>query len=735
MSQTASPAGEYLSEQALTQWAHAISHVAGHYRVVCSPGTIQANAPWFKDKTRVPALTQLSRQAGLSFHLLGNTEKAISQWRLPVVVDLASGQIAVIEQFDGDDTVDICYFDDERHTNRQSLSKLLPEIRFVAALRPLSALKDSRVDAYISRFSPDWMKELIMLDVRPYGPVMLAAFWVNVLSLAGILFSMQVYDRVIPAQSYPTLYVLATGVLIAVVFGFILKVTRSNIMDVLGKRADMRISDRVFSHALRLRNSAVPRSTGSFISQLRELEQIREMITSSTISTIVDLPFFLLFVGVLAIIAPQLAWIAPVAAIVMVLPGLLLQKKLATLANQAAHESTLRNAVLVESVQGLEDIKLMQAENRFLQQWNSYIRITAESGLKTRELTQGLISWGITIQSLVFVVVVLFGAPLVIEGEMTTGAMVAASMLASRMIAPMANLCGVLARWQQVKAAKQGLDSIMQLPVETQRDENFIHKDIFHGHYLFESAQFKYHSEDPRIPLRIARLEIQRGERIAVLGRNGAGKSTLLQALAGGVDLASGEARLDDLAMTQIDMADLRRNIGFLSQNARLFYGTLRENLTLGAPHASDDAIFEALEVSGASNFVKHLPKGLDHPIMEGGSGLSGGQRQSILLARMLLRSPNIVLLDEPTASLDDHTEHEFIQRLNQWLGHRTLVVATHRVPVLELVERVLVLKDGQLVMDAPKAQALGAARPVPAQAPAAAQTPPREWNNENQSA
>jgi ATP-binding cassette subfamily C protein LapB len=728
MSNIPPPVDERLTEQALSNWAHAISHVAAHYRVVCSPGTIQANAPWFKDKGLLSALTQLSRQAGLSFHLLSAPELAIAQWRLPVIVDLKNGQLAVIEHFDGEDTVDICVIDNDRQTNRVALSELLPQIRFVAALRPLSALKDSRVDAYISRFSPDWLKQLVMQDWRPYGPVMFAAFLVNVLSLSGIIFSMQVYDRVIPAQSYPTLYVLASGVMLAVVFGFLLRVARGHIMDVLGKRADMRVSDRVFSHALRLRNSAVPRSTGSFISQLRELEQIREMITSSTISTIVDLPFFFMFIIVLAIIAPQLAWIAPVAAVLMVLPGILLQKKLAMLANQSAHESTLRNAVLVESVQGLEDIKLMQAENRFLQQWNSYIRITAESGLRTRQLSQGLISWGITIQSLVYAAVILFGAPLVIEGDMTTGAMVAASMLASRMIAPMANLCGVLARWQQVKAAKQGLDSIMQLPVETQRDESLVHQDIFHGHYLFENAQFRYHSDDQRIPLRITRLEIQQGERVAVLGRNGAGKSTLLQALAGGVDLVSGDMRLDNLSMTQIDMADLRRNIGFLSQNARLFYGTLRENLTLGAPHASDEAIFEVLEISGAGNFVKHLPKGLDHAIMEGGTGLSGGQRQSILLARMLLRSPNIVLLDEPTASLDDHTEREFIQRLGQWLGNRTLIVATHRVPMLELVERVLVLKEGQLVMDAPKAQALSNSR-------ATGQPNEREWKNENQSA
>ncbi len=719
-----------LTQEALEHWAQAFGYVATRYRVACSPGALVAGAPWLQGKSKTPALTGLAREAGLSFKLLNNGQESINSWRLPVVVELNDGKIGVIEHFDGEDMLDVCFFDGKAQTNRISLAKMLPAIHQVVALRPLAALKDSRVDAYISKYRPDWLYRLVMRDLRPYTYVTLAALFINLLSLAGILFSMQVYDRVIPAQSYPTLYVLTIGVLIATLFGFILRLARSHIMDLLGKRADLRVSDRVFGHALRLRNSAVPRSTGSFISQLRELEQIREMVTSSTISTIVDLPFFFLFVGVLAIIAPQLAWIAPVAAVLMVLPGLLLQKKLASLAKQAAHESTLRNAVLVESVQGLEDIKLMQAENRFLQQWNSYVQITAESGLKTRELTQGLISWGMTIQSLVYTAVIVVGAPMVIEGEMTTGAVVAASMLASRMIAPMATLCGVLARWQQVKAAKEGLDNIMQLPTENQREETPIRQDVLRGHYLFEQAQFAYGGDVQNPALRINRLEIKPGEHVAILGRNGAGKSTLLQAMVGSMDLVGGELRLDNLSLPHLDMADVRRNVGLMSQNARLFYGTLRENITLGMPRATDDEIFAVLEMCGAAAFVQKLAKGLDHQIMENGVGLSGGQRQSILLARMFLRDPNIVLLDEPTASLDEHTEREFIQRLSQWLGNRTLIVATHRVPMLELVERVVVLKEGMLVMDAPKAQALSNSRMQQQQ-----QANGREWKNENQSA
>lgn len=706
------PEGQSASggELPLNGWATAIIQIATHYRLPCSPGMIMAAAEWQGKQTRDKALRHLARQAGLSLQLFAEESREITRWRLPLAVELDDGQVGVVTAFDGDDRVRVHFSGDEQPAPVM-LTDLLPALRVVAALRPVAAAKDSRVDRYLATVRPDWLRRLVLHDLRPYGYVMLASFLINLLALVGIVFSMQVYDRVIPAQSYPTLYVLYAGVIISVVFTYILRVGRDHVTDLLGKRADMRVSDRVFGHALRLRNSVVPRSTGTFISQLRELEAIREMVTSTTVTAIVDMPFFLLFLLVMAIIAPQLAWIAPVAVLLMVLPGLLSQKKLAKLAQQALKESTLRNAVLVESVQGLEDIKLMQAEDRFLQQWNSYIRITAQSGVAMRKVMHSLISWGVTVQGLVYASVIVVGAPMVINGDITTGAIVAASLLSSRMIAPMATLCGVLARWQQVRAAKTSLDGLMNLPVENSSDETRIHCPVLFGHYQFTDAMFRYYSDSLTMALRIKSLTIQPGERIAVLGRNGSGKSTLLQAMAGGMDLVSGELRLDNLSLPHIDVADVRRNVGLLTQNARLFHGTLRENLTLGAAHATDDAIFSALTVSGGAEFIRRLPLGLDHPIMEGGTGLSGGQRQSLLLARMLLRDPNIVLLDEPSAALDDHTEKEFIERLGAWLNGRTLIVATHRAAILSLVDRILVLKEGQLVMDSPKEKALPPAR------------------------
>lgn len=383
--------------------------------------------------------------------------------------------------------------------------------------------------------------------------------------------------------------------------------------------------------------------------------------------------------------------------------GIVTAEKLAELANKNQHESTLRNAILVESIQGLPDIKMMQAESRFLQQWNSYVAITAESGVQTRKVTHGLVSWGMSIQNLLYATVVAVGAPLVINGDITTGAMVAASMLSSRMVAPMTALCGVLARWQQVKVAKASLDNLMALPVEGGwMSRGSIERFCT---VIMNFATPSFVTAKTMAPHRCELNSfLSKPGKIAVLGRIGAGKSTLLQAMMGNVELTSGELRLDDLSLPQIDLADIRRNATLLTQEARLFHGTLRENVTLGRPMASDDELVKVLELCGALEFVNKLPMGLEHLVMEGGLGLSGGQRQSLLLARALIRDPNIILLDEPTSFFDERTEKAFVEQLARWAGERTLIIATHKAAVLNIVDRILVIQDGQLALDKPKA-------------------------------
>lgn len=687
-------------------WIEAVLTVASHYRLEFSAENVRIAAAWASEQPLPEVLATLARQVGLSC-APGKCElDQLSPWRLPVVVQLRDGQVAVVETQSSDGKLGVIYSGDQGLRSSVDRDALMREVKHVVVFRPARAVPDARIDDYVKPYEPHWFRRIVLRDWRPYGHILLASLLANCLGLAGILFTRQVYDRVIPAESFPTLYVLFSGVLLALVFEFLLRGTRIRITDLLGKRADLRVSDRVFGHALRIRNEEKPRSTGAFIAQLRELEQVREMMTSTTVTACADIPFFFLFCFILWHIAGPLVFVPMGAVLLLVVPGVLVQSKLKALAGEAMRESALRNAMLVETIQGLEDVKALQAEQRFQQQWNHYNAVTSDVNLKLRGIAANLSVWTSSVQSAVFSSVVLFGAPMVMEGELSVGALVAASILASRMMAPMSQVTSVMTRWQQAKVAMRSLDQLMERKVENADNEKRVHRAQLNGEYKFRQAVFKYPGAG--IPaLQIPSLEIQPGERIAILGRNGAGKSTLLQALAGSLEASSGEVILDGVNLAHLDVADLRRDVGILTQNGRLFHGTVRENLLLGAPRATDEEIQAALALSGADEFVRRLPSGLDYQILEGGGGMSGGQRQALLLTRLFLRDPKVVLLDEPTASLDEASEKQLIEQLSGWLKGRTLVVATHRMSMLALVDRVLVIEHGRIVMDDAKSKVL----------------------------
>lgn len=698
-------------------WTEAILMVAKHYRLECSEENITLTGHWLKNRSASDVLRGMARQAGLNFRVIKLQDSQLSAWRLPLVVQFRHGQVAVVDTLDEQGQVGITYSGDGGIKSCIDKQELLDNVATAVVLRPSHTVPDARIDDYIKPHDKDWFKKIVLRDWRPYGHIFLASLVANVLGLAGILFTRQVYDRVIPAESYSTLYVLFSGVILAIAFGFVMRKLRSRVTDLLGKRADLRISDRVFGHVLRIKNAYRPRSTGTFISQIRELDNVRELLTSTTVTAFADMPFFFLFCAVFWYLAGSLVLVPIAAVILMVLPGLLVQNKLRDYANQALRESSLRNAMLVEAIQGNEDIKSLQAEQRFQFQWNNYNAIAADVNLRLRSLVSNLNAWTQSVQTSTFAFIVLFGTPMIIEGDLTTGTLIAASILGSRMISPMAGLTQVLSRWQQAKVALSSIDQLMELPVDNPQAAKKVHKASINGNYSITQARFFYSPDSTEPALQIKKLEIKAGEKIALLGRNGAGKSTLLQVLSGLLEPKEGVVTLDGVSMAHIDTADVRRDIGLMSQNAALFHGTIRENLMLGAPTARDDDIYRALAMTGALAFIQKLPTGLDHVIAEGGLGLSGGQRQSLLLSRLLVRNPHVVLLDEPTAALDDTTEKQFIQYLTPWLGDKTLIVATHKMSVVNMVDRIIVVDNGRIVLDDSKARALaklsGKAKPA----------------------
>lgn len=688
-------------------WIDAMRQVAHQYRLQVSAETARLSDRWQKEEGRERRIRAIARHAGLQVSFARPGAQALSSWRLPVIAELADGTLAVVTAIDAEGVASLAMTGERGLQQRMTRDELVAASTVFVVPRPASAVPDARVDTYIRPYEEHWLRRILLRDRRMYGSVVVASLVTNSLALAGVLFSMQVYDRVVPAESFPTLYVLFAGVIGAIAFGFALTRLRTTIIDVLGRRADLRISDRVFGHALRVRNADRPASTGTFIAQLRDLEQVRELLTSTTVAAIADIPFFLLFLAVFWFIAGPLALVPLCAMALLIVPGWLAQRKLRAHATEAMRESSLRNALLVEAVQRSEDIKTLQAEEPLQRRWNEYNAVASEAQLKVRSLTGGLTAWAQNVQNAVYATIVFFGAPMVIAGDMTTGALVGASILGSRMMGPIGQVTQVLNRLQQARIGIQGVDQIMALPVDAPDAEQRLQAPAIRGEFALRAATFAYGEDTGPPALTVPELDIGAGEKVALLGRNGAGKSTLLQALSGLLPPVSGEVLVDGLALHQVDPADVRRDIGLLGQNSRLFHGTLRDNLTLGAPDASDAEIAAALDMVGAGDFVRRTQAGLDYVVQEGGAGLSGGQTQALLLARLLLREPSVVLLDEPTAAMDEAAERHFIERFGRWSRNRTVVIATHRMRALELVDRIVVLHNGLVTLDQPKQAAL----------------------------
>lgn len=696
-------------------WVSSLSLIARHYGIACSPQSALNRVAWGEGRPDAELLALCARPLGLRVRRLRPADIRLTPARLPVIVCLKDGGPGVLTSLSRDGQAGLIMAGEQDQTSFP-LAELLARAEWIVIARPARTLVDARVDDYIAPYREGWLRRLALPDLRPYGYVLIATFTANLLGLTGILFSKQVYDRVVPAESFNTLYVLFIGVLLAAVFDFVMRRTRARIVDSLGKRADIRLSDQVYGHALRVKNAARPKSTGAFVAQLRDLEALRDMLTSTTLSVVADLPFFVLFLAVFWYIGGPLVMVPAAAVVLMILPGLLVQGRLNRHVNESMREGSMRNAMLIESVQGIEDIKSLQAEDRFQQRWNHFNAVTAEATLKQRNITGALQTWSHAVQMGVFATIIFVGAPMVIAGDMTTGTLVACSILGSRMMAPMAQFSQIFSRIQQARLSHQSIDAILRMEVDHPESKSRIGVTALQGDYHLRAAVFYREDAAPQPALTVADLRIRPGEKLAVAGRIGSGKSTLLQALAGMIEPRSGEVLLDDMALAQIDPSDLRRDIGLLSQESRLFHGTIRDNLILGNPQASDGEIMAALKTAGALEFVSRSAQGLDYPLLEEGRGLSGGQRQMLMLARLILRDPRIVILDEPTASMDEQSERSLLASLKSWSADRSLIIATHRMRVLDLVDRVVVTDQGRITFDGDKAAfLLRGQRPRPA--------------------
>lgn len=639
------------------------------------------------------------RRAGMTGRVVELSPARLCEGLLPALLLLDSGSVCLLVERRGDEVV-ILVPETGGGEERLTLEALTARYSGVAVVARREYRGDDRAGGFARTQREHWLKGPIRRQWKTYMEVGVAALMANLLAIGTAIFAMQVYDRVVPNDALDTLWILASGVALAATFEFALRVLRARLIDTTGKRLDLSLSSRLFEQVMQLRLSAKPGSTGAFSSQLREFESVREFFTSSTIGAISDLPFVALFIAVIAYIGGPIAWVPLAAVVLMVLPGILAQPRLAALARQNLREGAIRQGVVLETLENLETVKTTRAEGRHLRMWDSLSAQLADAGVRLRSLSSMLSFGAAFVQQLCYIGVVIVGVYQISAGALTVGALIACTILASRTIAPMSQVAGILARWQHTKVALEGLDDVMKAPVERPEGRTFVHKASLAGTFELSDVKLSYQQDGP-VALNIERLSITAGERIALLGGNGAGKSSLLRLLAGLGDTDSGEILLDGVNITQLEPADKRRAIGYLPQDIALFYGTLRENLLLDGQAHSDETLLETLESVGLGSFVGRHPQGLDLPL-QGSRSLSGGQRQAVGLARLLLQDPRIVLLDEPTAAFDQTSERRVIQTLSDWLEQRTLVLSTHKSALLSLTQRAVVLSDGKLVMDGP---------------------------------
>lgn len=540
---------------------------------------------------------------------------------------------------------------------------------------------------------------------RYFADVALGSFVANMLAVAVALFSLQVYDRVIPHQSTATLWVLAAGAFVAILLEAAIKAARARLMDGAGRAIEMNVQRLLMDRILGMRSDIRPTSPSGLFAAMREFGSVREFFTASSVGTLTDLPFIFLFLALVASIAGNVVWVLIAGGILMVLPGFFLQKRMIAISQETQGASTKASRLLHETIYELDTVKTQRGEDRIRRLWTELNMLSAVKNSEQRKLSAWLTFWSQGVQQATYISAVILGTYLVFAGEFTVGSIIAVGILSGRTLAPLTQLSGTLARWSNVKSALDGLDAIAGSEQDDADGRTYLRRETLRGNYEIREMRFAYDEDAPGID--VPGLAVEPGQKLAILGANGSGKSTFLKVLAGLYTPTSGRVMIDGVDMAQIASRDLRRSIGYLGQDVRLFAGSLRDNLNLSMLEREDERLLQALDFAGLGPFVRGHAKGLDLEIRDMGEGLSIGQRQSIGWARIWLQDPKIVLLDEPTAALDQTLERTLVSRLEHWLEGRTAVIATHRMPIMKLTDRTLIFQNGRLAVDGPRDQVL----------------------------
>lgn len=656
------------------------------------------------DEGRIPLASypELAAKHGLRATWSRVEVAAIPGYMLPVIVPMLDGRACVLLSIRAGQAAVLM-----PESGMQELAMPVTELAALAAGQVLVVkLAPKRTESQLTPFKGaafSWFWGTLWRFKQFYIESMLATVVANLLTLATVFFTMNVYDRVIPTQAYTSLWTLTIGTVVAMLLEFLMRWFKAKLVDAGGKRADLLINATLLREIMSIRLEHRPQSIGVFASSMRDFDALRDFFSSASLVVLADLPFIVLFVVLIWIVGGPVALVPALVVPLLMIVGLLAQRPLMKSMRENMKESGDRQSVLMESLLNLETIKAHNGQGYLQRRWEQSNLAGAESYMKTRSVTNLIMTLTATAQQLVTVVMVVIGVYLIHANQLTLGGLIACVILAGRAIGPLGSVMGLAARYQQAASALETLDGLMKRPRDRSDERQYVVPETIRGAMTAEELEFAYPSEHKIPVIRRVSLDLAAGDRVALLGRIGSGKSTLLRLLAGLYQPLGGSLRVDGIDVQQMDPIELRNRIGYVSQDTQLFMGSLRENLVLADTWISDAQIVDVLQRLDLYHMVLGHPQGLDMGLTEAGGGLSGGQRQMLSIARLLLRNPSVVFLDEPTSHMDQNTESRVIQVLGEWLKGRTVLLSTHRPQLLAWVNRIMVMDKGRLVADGPR--------------------------------
>ncbi|MCK8047329.1 type I secretion system permease/ATPase [Shewanella sp. 1CM18E] len=672
----------------------------------CSCDSLAAGLPMQGNVLTPELLPQAASRAGLAAKLSRKGLDEISAIMLPCILLLKDQKACLLRELDIEKDRAVIQLPETGGEETLSIEAL--EALYVGYLFLVKQeyRGDMGLDIHLHESKTHWLWQTVKDSAPIYRDALIASVIVNLFALVSPLFIMNVYDKVVPNLAFDSLWVLAIGAGIAYIFDLVMRQLRSYLIDVAGKKVDIIVSSKLFAKAIGIPLEKRSPSVGGMAKQLGEFDSIRDILTSATITTLVDLPFALFFLLIIYIVAGDLALIPFVGSIIIIGYTLIMQPKLKAAIDESNKFSGLKHGHLIESLASIESIKSSGAEGLVQKSWQQMIGHTANWQLKSKKITTSVTNMATFVVQTSVIFVVILGVYRVSENEISMGGIIAAVILSSRAISPMAQLAGLMTRGNQTASALKQLDELMTQEDEFENKGHLVSRQRLLGQISAHHVSFSYPDSERPI-LHPLSMDIAPGERVAIIGRNGSGKSTLAKLLVGLYQPTKGSLTYDGLDSAQIHPSDLRRNFGYLPQDITLFHGTIRDNILFGTRQVTEHQLIRAVQLSGVNLFTNLEAEGLDQQVGEGGRALSRGQRQTISLARATLNDPPVLLMDEPTASLDARAEKQFINAMQNVSKDRTLLLITHKMHLLNLVDRIIVLDRGHIVADGPKADVL----------------------------